>query len=88
MAWVAVQPSGIEMIYEFEPHKIKKEITRYDPTSLEQDYHGHFVGYVGTGKFTYNYSYANGIRLPKGSIKKLIGRDLDWNDEPVELKEE
>lgn len=28
------------------------------------------------------------IELPKGSIKKLIGRDLDWNDEPVELKEE
>ena len=28
------------------------------------------------------------IELPKGSIKKLIGIDLDWNDEPVELKEE
>ena len=28
------------------------------------------------------------IELPKGSIKKLIGRDLTWGDEPVELKEE
>ena len=28
------------------------------------------------------------ILLPKGSIKKLIGRDLDWSNEPVELKEE
>lgn len=26
------------------------------------------------------------IELPKGSIKKLIGRDLTWEDEPVELK--
>lgn len=26
--------------------------------------------------------------LPKGSVKKLIGRELTWNDEPVELKEE
>lgn len=26
------------------------------------------------------------IELPKGSIKKLIGRELTWNDEPVELK--
>lgn len=26
------------------------------------------------------------IFLPKGSIKKLIGRDLTWEDEPVELK--
>lgn len=28
------------------------------------------------------------IELPKGSIKKLIERELSWNDEPVELKEE
>lgn len=26
--------------------------------------------------------------LPKGSIKKLIGRELTWKDEPVELKKE
>lgn len=32
--------------------------------------------------------YDTEISLPKGSIKKLIGRDLDWLDEPVELKEE
>lgn len=25
------------------------------------------------------------IYLPKGSIKKLIGRDLTWEDEPVTL---
>lgn len=25
------------------------------------------------------------IQLPKGSIKKLIGRELTWNDEPVEI---
>lgn len=28
------------------------------------------------------------VYLPKGSIKKLIGRDLTWEDNPVELKEE
>ena len=28
------------------------------------------------------------VEIPKGSIKKLIGRELSWNDEPVELKEE
>ena len=26
------------------------------------------------------------IPLPKGSIKALIGRELSWSDEPVELK--
>ena len=25
------------------------------------------------------------IELPKGTIKKLIGRELTWSDEPVEL---
>ena len=25
------------------------------------------------------------IGLPKGSIKKLIGREITWEDEPVEL---
>lgn len=25
--------------------------------------------------------------LPKGSIEKLIGKKLTWEDEPVELKE-
>jgi hypothetical protein len=29
----------------------------------------------------------NSVSLPNGSIKKLIGRELTWNDEPVELKE-
>lgn len=27
-----------------------------------------------------------GIELPKGTIKKLIGYELTWDDEPVELK--
>ena len=26
------------------------------------------------------------VILPDGSIKKLIGRELSWSDEPVELK--
>lgn len=25
------------------------------------------------------------ILVPKGTIKKLIGRDLTWEDEPVEI---
>lgn len=28
------------------------------------------------------------FHLPKGSIKKLIGRDLTFDNEPVELKED
>ena len=28
------------------------------------------------------------VCLPKGSIKKLLERELSWSDEPVELKED
>ena len=31
---------------------------------------------------------AYGFQLPQGSITKLIGRELSFTDEPVELKEE
>lgn len=34
-----------------------------------------------------NYWIGDSIfHLPKGSIRKLIGRELSWSDEPVELK--
>ena len=35
-----------------------------------------------------NWCSGGCIVLPKGSIKKLIGRELTWEDECVELKEE
>ena len=31
-------------------------------------------------------AYGNYIELPKGSIEKLIGKKLTWNDEPVKLE--
>lgn len=34
------------------------------------------------------YSYSMFLTLPRDSIKKLIGRDLAWEDEPVELRNE
>ena len=35
----------------------------------------------------WNHShYFESIELPKGSIEKLIGRQLTWEEGPVELK--
>ena len=28
------------------------------------------------------------VEVPPGTIRKLIGRDLTWSDDPVELTEE
>ena len=33
-------------------------------------------------------SHVWGTYVPVGTISKLIGRELSWNNEPVELKEE
>lgn len=33
------------------------------------------------------FSDGASVHLPKGTIKKLIGYELTWKDEPVELKE-
>lgn len=58
------------------------------------DYSGEFISDKKPFKDMFNIGYygfisdSNVIKLPKGSIKKLIGRDLDWSNEPVELKEE
>lgn len=40
--------------------------------------HSFFVANIGIGRAS--------VELPKGTIKKLIGRELKWEDEPVELK--
>ena len=37
--------------------------------------------------YSWRDDYGSCIEIPQGSIKKLIGRELSWNDEPVELKE-
>lgn len=63
MAWVAVDKSGVECIFQFHP---KRGVDRFIPL----------------------HSYSMRFALPKGSIKKLIGRELTWEDNPVELKEE
>ena len=34
----------------------------------------------------YGDDCCSSIKLPKGSIKKLLGRELSWVDSPVELK--
>ena len=34
-----------------------------------------------------NLPESNAVKLPKGSIKKLIGKELSFADESVELKE-
>lgn len=79
MAWVAVDRFGKEGIFSYKPYR--KDYNRalnklYDPVYWSDE---------GVSKYG---NEDTEIELPKGTIRKLIGRDLSWNDNPVELKEE
>ena len=73
MAWVAVDAYSDEYIFQNKPTR---------DGSWWVDYI-----YEPRGRIL-EYHHNSDIRLPKGSIKKLIGRDLTWQDEPIELRNE
>ena len=75
MAWVCVGFNGEELIFFNKPHRknSKNEFYFNENDIFEHEW--------------IDDKFCGCINLPKGSIKKLIGRELTWNDEPVELKE-
>lgn len=70
MAWVAVSKAGTELISPVKPIKDGAWWSCVEEISIEGEY--------GDVEMS--------IELPKGSIKKLIGKDLTWEDDPVEIK--
>lgn len=77
MAWLAVDKRmnndyDIECVHSIEPIRIS-------------DSYGEYWGSNVNNAVSNEYSV---VILPKGSIKKLIGRELKWKDEPVEIKED
>ena len=79
MAFITVSKSGLECL--FSSKSIRKGDFWY-PSVIGQIY-----TLNDWGDKEYEDLYDDWINLPKGSIKKLIGRELSWEDEPVELKE-
>lgn len=76
MAWVAIDAYGDEYIFQNKPKR--DDNWWVDPIYESFDEQG--------GTLTYHHN--SDISLPKGSIKKLIDKNLDWSNEPVELKED
>lgn len=77
MAWLAVNKNMSECIFKNKPKRFNNYIFVDEVYHSKEDVWG-----------TKNFSHYSDIYLPKGSIKKLIGRELTWEDEPVEIKEE
>lgn len=91
MAWVAVDKDGTEKIFSSIPtrrnrygyHVFIYSLFRSLPYTKNQ--RNKWAAHWSTNE---NDPFPEGaIMLPKGSIKKLIGRELTWKDEPIELKE-
>lgn len=63
-------------------------------TWVAVDYSGEYISSKEPFRDMFNIGYygfhsdSERIKLPKGTIKKLIGKDLTWQDNPVELKED
>lgn len=70
MAWLAVNKNGAEIISPIKPKRDKLHWDCSDDTWVEGE------------PMIVDYD----VELPKGAIRKLIGRDLTWEDAPVDLK--
>lgn len=75
MAWLACGFYNDELIFDCKPHRA----CVYASNDEKIEYWEGFRD----GSFKDKQ-----IELPNGSIKKLIGKDLTWKDEPVELENE
>lgn len=79
MAYLAVNPDGKEYAFHNEPVRvINKQNESYNHWEDRETYD--FIRGVTTSASDYK------ILLPKGTIKKIIGKNLTWKDKPVKMK--
>ena len=72
MAWLAVNSCGCEEMFHNCPERIENRYWQDNIVYWEIREHTTCAD---------DYS----IELPKGTIKKLIGKNLTWDDEPVKI---
>ena len=72
-SWVCVDGHGDERIFPRKPHRT------FPNMQLDVMWGQRWTTYA------LEKEYENGILLPKGSIKNLIGREMTYNDEPIKI---
>lgn len=91
MAYLAVDKDGIESIFRRKPKRIKRTNKWNDAVEkfvCEGRLHPGIDGY----EYQKTYGSLQTIKqttksiLPRGSIKKLIGKSLTWADGPYKLE--
>lgn len=85
MAWLAVDKDGTERIFKRRPSRVLDG----RGTSVGIEY---WIDMHSINSESYYFNFRRGddksFVLPKGSIRKLIGRELTWEDDPVEIKDQ
>ena len=88
MAWLAVDKDGTEKIFNVKPSKgnTQKDKNHVWGTYVGENYEKWYLKHDGRNEDIGDaYYQGHSIELPKGTINKLIGRNLTWEDEPVKL---
>lgn len=83
--WLAKEQDGKEVIFRCKP---RRQIWYDRKNGKWTDEKTRYVSnndFWGTERMCVEHPNTR-IILPKGTIKKLIGKDLTWNDEPVKIK--
>lgn len=87
MAYLAVNKDGSEMIAE---HLVRGYWNRNNSLILLGDYFKQderlFTNWVFPVESVEGGWEDYAVKLPKGTIKKLTGIEMTWEDNPVELK--
>lgn len=86
--WLAVDKDGTEKIFNVRPFRGNTQEDKDHVTYVGENYGKWYPEHDERNDDTGDpYYLGYSIELPKGTISKLIGRGLSWEDEPVELKE-
>lgn len=91
MCWLAVNKNGTECVFKRKPKRVKTT-NKWDDIVIKFICKGKI--YASANGYEYHPTYGDlqtikqstRSNLPKGSIEKLIGKKLTWEDEPFELK--
>ena len=83
--WVAKEQSGKEVIFRHKPHRVPWFDNKSGKWSDEKTYWIDDHNFRGTGHLGYSQRESR-IILPKGSIEKLTGSKMSWNDEPRKIR--
>lgn len=76
MVWLVVDKNNNEFLFGSDRYGIDKPIYDEDYWVIEH--------YDKRAIIEYTYDY--GTQLPKGSIKKLLGRDISFEESPVKYE--